>query len=507
MSNNRFNLDLDWTKEVIFSLDGENETLSIDTLDRQRYAEYLYYYLIQQENKNTVINLNAEWGSGKSYFTRRLYLSLKNHHPCIYVDAWKQDFSDDAFLTLFSSLISQLEFYAGNLDRKLLRVGESIGRFAKGVVPEIVSGLIKKHVGIEEIDTLAKTAATILLEEHREKIKSIETLKKELKKWADISFNKGFKPPIFIFIDELDRCRPDYAISLLEIVKHIFNVDGFIFIIATDTNQLQHSIKNIYGEGFDANLYLGRFFHRRFSLHTPNLNDITLELTKERVFDNFEDIKNIIIPKPTKLEHISINCSSVLSSFKLNIRDSKRNLDRIFDLLTSKKTNKKKFDYILLLTLMIIHDMDIDLFNQLTNRSYRSKPITDLILEKTNLRDFHHGDFELIIDSSAENTNIDYLVSVDGYHTHNRLQEKTITIGAKNYTEIAIEFFTYRNKIQKDIYKSEKNPLLEIPNRSEMPVSNYIKIQQATLLSDNESYQVYDIADYIDAIELAVSFD
>jgi hypothetical protein len=77
--------------------------------------------------------------------------------------------------------------------------------------------------------------------------------------------------PMFVFIDELDRCRPTYAIELLETVKHLFDIPGLIFVIATDTEQLQHSIKAVYGEGFDSNKYLYRFFDRTFTLKQPDL--------------------------------------------------------------------------------------------------------------------------------------------------------------------------------------------------------------------------------------------
>nr|WP_279504657.1 P-loop NTPase fold protein [Aeromonas veronii] len=67
-------------------------------------------------------------------------------------------------------------------------------------------------------------------------------------------------------IDELDRCRPSYAVEMLETIKHIFDIPKVVFVLATDTEQLQHAIKVIYGDGFDAQNYLGRFFMRRFNL-------------------------------------------------------------------------------------------------------------------------------------------------------------------------------------------------------------------------------------------------
>lgn len=508
MAKSNFSLDIDWKKETEFSLDGESEILEVDSLDRQKYAEYLYFYLKEQGNKNTVINLNAEWGSGKTYFIKKLYSSLKNHHPCIYIDAWKQDFSDDAFLTLFSSLINQIEYYSGKLDRELIRASESIGRFTKGIVPEVISGLLKTYAGIDNISDIAKTASTLMLEQHNEKLKSIEKLKKELAFWAELSFKKGYNSPIFIFIDELDRCRPDYSISLLEIVKHIFSVDRFIFIIATDTNQLQHSIKNVYGNEFDANLYLSRFFHRRFSLHAPDLERITLETIKERLTEHFDKIKINSFPKPTNIERFSYNCSSILKAFNLNIRDSKKNLDRLLDILILSKINKK-IDYTMLFILMIIHDIDIDLFNLITDRSLRKNSIPDTILENKNLRGFNHNDFFIYIDNSYENTGLDRLSAAA--HSYQfvlaNVEERKIKIPCRNYIDLVVKFTITARKIKEEIESGRPNRLLQVSKMDNISVNEIVQIQQGTLFKNNENVNIYNINDYINFIELSVSFN
>ena len=46
-----------------------------------------------------------------------------------------------------------------------------------------------------------------------------------------------------LLVDELDRCRPTYAVQILEKMKHLFNVPN-IFVLAVDRNQLGlfHSI-------------------------------------------------------------------------------------------------------------------------------------------------------------------------------------------------------------------------------------------------------------------------
>lgn len=78
---------------------------------------------------------------------------------------------------------------------------------------------------------------------------------------------KKFKNiPVVIAIDELDRCRPLYAIELLEAAKHLFSVNNIVFVLATNRSELGHSIKAVYGEKFDSQEYLKRFIDVDFRL-------------------------------------------------------------------------------------------------------------------------------------------------------------------------------------------------------------------------------------------------
>ena len=71
-------------------------------------------------------------------------------------------------------------------------------------------------------------------------------------------------------MDELDRCRPSYAVRLLERIEHYFINDRITFVFSVNLEQLQHTIKNFYGNDFDACRYLDRFFDLRLSL--PPIN-------------------------------------------------------------------------------------------------------------------------------------------------------------------------------------------------------------------------------------------
>ncbi|GKV97992.1 NTPase [Pectobacterium carotovorum subsp. carotovorum] len=503
MRKSNFSLDLDWTKETEFSLDGESEILEVDSLDRQKYAEYLYFYLKEQGNKNTVVNLNAEWGAGKTYFIKRLYASLNKHHPCIYIDAWKQDFSDDAFLTLFSSLINQIEYYSGNLDRKLIRASESIGRFTKGIVPEVISGLLKKYAGLEDISDIAKTASTLMLEQHNEKLKAIVKLKKELSFWAELSFKKGYNSPIFIFIDELDRCRPDYAISLLEIVKHIFSVEKFIFIISTDTEQLQHSIKRIYGENFDASLYLNRFFHRRFSLHAPDFDTLISLQLEERIGHSYDSLRKKLFPINNWID-FKKTYISLLNISKPNIRDTLKITDRFCDIINK---NDKNINYLLLLFLLLSYEIDKDVFDSFIHSSGGSDSIKELLKNARKMQHFSRGTMKLIIDSSKENTDVHSVYVRNHVSTDNRIAPQSKDINSVVFLTLLKSHLLRIERVNKFLLADNIENIITSEEYSYSGADKEdFDIQYYSIINGNKK-PFCTLKNYIDYVELAISFD
>lgn len=77
---------------------------------------------------------------------------------------------------------------------------------------------------------------------------------------------------MIVIVDELDRCRPTYAVELLEIVKHLFNVPGIVFVLGVDRGQLASSAAKVFGTGVDADGYLRRFIDLECALPEPDLS-------------------------------------------------------------------------------------------------------------------------------------------------------------------------------------------------------------------------------------------
>lgn len=83
--------------------------------------------------------------------------------------------------------------------------------------------------------------------------------------------------PIVIFIDELDRCKPDFAVNLVERVKHFFDVPNIVFVLLLNRDQLEKAVKGVYGSDTDASTYLGKFVNFFFALPKPTQDGLNYE--------------------------------------------------------------------------------------------------------------------------------------------------------------------------------------------------------------------------------------
>ncbi|MFB3948377.1 P-loop NTPase fold protein [Aeromonas veronii bv. sobria] len=350
---------------------GSEEILSADRLDRARYAEFLTKYLAAEgKQRNYVLNLNAEWGAGKTWFIKRWYMELKAHYPTVYIDAWQQDFSDDPLLTVISSIIDQLRDATGNkvaipdgVKSKLLGLLKVGGKL-------VLKSAIKKagwedsdfSVEGEDADKLVDT----LCSNHKERYESIQYLKQEIRQWVEAAVSANLDQldgqgrldyPAFILIDELDRCRPSYAVEMLETIKHIFDIKRVVFVLATDTEQLQHAIKVIYGEGFDAQNYLGRFFQRRFTLNRKSRREFISNILEGRILP---DGSTMVWPELNNSRVFLEVVTAVSDSLELSLRQTEQIIDRL--LFVISKPRRKKVNLIFLMYLFALHEKDYQLY-------------------------------------------------------------------------------------------------------------------------------------------------
>ena len=261
------------------------DNISFDVRDeyqRKPIAEKIIRLLESDTNVSPLV-IDGNWGSGKTEFCKKLIRLIEddahNIKP-IYVDAFKADHADEPLLTLMAAVLKALpEPKREPLTKKAIPV---IKFGIKTGLKAGVSWLLKQDTAdlAEDFeadlkqagDEVVNHAVESLLADHVSVEEGIATLQKALGELAT-------EKPIAIFIDELDRCRPDFSVNMLENIKHIFEVEGVQFVLIANFVQLRTSINHCYGNALDAQKYLDRFVSFRFNLsetYKPDGHNVVL---------------------------------------------------------------------------------------------------------------------------------------------------------------------------------------------------------------------------------------
>ncbi|WAF78947.1 KAP family NTPase [Aeromonas dhakensis] len=480
--------EFNWENSIAWSgpgtIEGVQDTLAGDRLDRARYAEFLTNYLATEgKQRNYVLNLNAEWGAGKTWFIKRWYMELKQHYPTVYIDAWQQDFSDDPLLTVISSIIDQLKHIAGKenpipdgMRQRLLGLFKVGGKLAlKAAIKK--AGLEEDDFSLEEED--ANQLVDALCSNQKERYESIQYLKKEIRQWVEgaVGLSDGkLDYPAFILIDELDRCRPSYAVEMLETIKHIFDIPGVVFVLATDTEQLQHAIKVIYGEGFHASAYLRRFFKRQFSLK---------EISKSSFIESymvFDDAScGHLFPRFKTVSEFSLLLSVIADAFNLKLRDIEQYIDKVMAAISNVSDD---FDLVVFSILLLSKEYEPDLYRQIINlelslRNDHKKPTSNVgFYERFKVN-------SMLCFNLPSETNGTELLKVD--------------ISISKYIDCF--FYSIKNKAK---LVAEKNSVATGGVLGQHHINSFIiGSKEETLLAYHLANQSVNINEYQDLVELA----
>ena len=222
-----------------------------DELDRETIAGRLTK-VVEDQEAPFVISLDGRWGTGKTFLLKRWQQELVNEpqgFKAIYFNAWEDDFSDDPLLAIIGQLTEH--FREGTLGR----MANALGNVALPILTSKLTGVAFKAKDLRPES---------LLSDYHKQQETKHKVRERLEQLAAEVRNETGKPLVFI-IDELDRCRPTFAIELLERVKHIFDVPNIVFVFGINKSELVKSLNSVYGE-IDAEVYLRRFFDMEFTL-------------------------------------------------------------------------------------------------------------------------------------------------------------------------------------------------------------------------------------------------
>ncbi len=319
-----------------------------DRLGREQEVELISSLLVEQANARPehsfVLALDSQYGTGKSFFLELLAEKLSQNHPVARVDAWADDSGNEPSVSIMAAIEEALEPYlfkpaAGDALEKLkaarrnilpiLAKGaggaltKAIARYFDDVAVDQIRDLLNQRgedisseaaaigegagAGIEAIgDRLTELAdrhAQDLIKDYRDRKRSRVEFKKSMAQMIASLVPSGVEKiaPLIVIVDELDRCRPDYAIKVLEEIKHFFDVPGVAFVLAIHRPQLSASVQSVYGANFKSDDYLRRFFDWSMTLRprsmsalvTDQMIELGLDWQRMRSPPKNEHMKNV----------------------------------------------------------------------------------------------------------------------------------------------------------------------------------------------------------------------
>lgn len=353
-------LDLEPTKDALL------ESLQLDSAGRNQDAIDFIKMLAETEGPYSYM-IDATWGDGKTFFVKSIELILEALNLRIegtsideidsgfalnelkesgaaflpfYFNAWSNDFVDDPITALFASMA--VEFERKDL-LQVAKLKEGIASIVDAAlsltgIPLGVAGIAKAFTSESVIPTFKGRAE----------------LRSQISALCDESI-EGVADKLVIFIDELDRCRPDFAVRLLEQTKNLFSSSNVILVFAADSSQLAKAVAGMYGTGFDSTHFLERFFDERVTMSPVDSYSFTHDgrsLTSGNRFDKL--------------------VSEIYASREFTIRDSwriKRKLDsaRSYSLNSSGEDLAHLVAHCTVLPMLVfIEQTDIALFRAIT---------------------------------------------------------------------------------------------------------------------------------------------
>lgn len=313
-------------------------TLNKNLLNRNKDLVYFYDLILAQEGTSSIA-IDGRWGSGKTFFVKQSMLLInaknpmsdidaekresivyalpfpkrveevsENYDVAIYYDAWENDNDTDPIISLVYEIIKQLGInYAFDDNSNAFKLAGSV---LEAITGRNINGIIEN----------------LKSENPFTKIKEEKDLHENIKNFfTELLVERGNR--LVIFIDELDRCKPSYAVKLLERIKHYLCDERITFVFSVNLGELQHTIKHYYGNTFDACRYLDRFFDMRISLPPADKKAFYREMGLESGY---------------VLEKI---CLKVIDTYNMELREATRFYRQVKTAAYVPTHESRKFDF------------------------------------------------------------------------------------------------------------------------------------------------------------------
>ena len=367
-----------------------------DLLERKKPAEVLTG-VVSSFRGPGVVAIDAAWGTGKTTFLRMWSRRLKNDgFTIVEFNAWDTDFAADPFLALSTELQGGLELCAPDIPSDAM---EGIKKWSKKILRHGVPELVRLAVGSVPIvgAVSGKVTESIMDQFTESRVSSYTATKQAVSEFrsalgcaASAIFDSTSSKPLVVIIDELDRCRPTYAVELLETAKHVFSVDHVVFVLAINRTELVHSIRAVYGDSFDADTYLRRFIDADIQLPRPNRERL---IAKALEVAGLEEVVSVSKDRDARLE-ASLARDVLVDILQMSFLDVRTMLQAVHRLGLVLRSIPEKQHALLfaasIATIVLAHNKDA--YDKLSRRTASDKEVIQAVRNLCPTHDWNSND-------------------------------------------------------------------------------------------------------------------
>lgn len=407
-----------------------NDPFKNDALNRKPLVEFLSG-LIDRLSGPFVLALDSPWGTGKTTLVKMLQADLKRQEfLCVYFNAWQVDYVNDPLVALVSAIdeIRLPDGAAQSQFRTHLQTARKITtavakRGAIAAVKAATLGGLDLEKDIEAVAAeVAGGLAGDAVDAFQKEKKSLEKFRHEVGRAIEQLKVAGKKETLVFFIDELDRCRPSFAIEMLERIKHLFDVPNIVFVLSIDKAQLEASTCAVYGERINAPEYLRRFIDLEYGIPVVQTKKFTEALFARYELDFVFAARN---GSETRYDRSNLveTFTALADIFDLSLRARERCITRIA-VVMDQTPSDHYLDPIVMAFLVVLRLKNMKLFSAICNGTASPKEAMSFLVTLPGGANFVANRTGLLIET--------YLLAGDANEERKLARYKALEVTAQN---------------------------------------------------------------------------
>lgn len=279
--------------------DSETE---LDFLDYDYLIKTVQSIITNDELLPASIGVYGDWGSGKSslmYMCKERLEKEDKKIKCLVFNGWLFENYEDAKTAILGSILDEIssekklsqtakdiiEGLYKSIDKfKLVKGALKYGSdlFLTGGIGSVVGittqQVLKKFQGTAEKSDLEKIYASVSDELNNKELR--DNIREFQKQFAELLEETKISR-LVVFVDELDRCRPDTILDTLEAIKLFLFIGKVAFVIGADERHISYAVKSKFKDIEGIQIDIGKEYLEKliqYPIRIPRLNADEVEI-------------------------------------------------------------------------------------------------------------------------------------------------------------------------------------------------------------------------------------